>query len=56
MYSECYGEEEEAKGSDSEKEGGEKESIQLNLIDEAPRNPEEALVVLRKEAQYRKSP
>ena len=56
MYCDFYGEEEEAKGSDSENEGGEKESIQLNLLDEAPRNPEEALVVLRKEAQYRKSP
>ena len=55
-YSVDYGEEEEAKGSDSEKEGGEKESIQLNLLDKAPRNPEEALVVLRKEAQFRKSP
>ena len=33
-----YGEEEEAKGSDSIEEGGEKETIQMLLIENAPQN------------------
>jgi|TARA_B110000285_G_C14609620_1_gene374344 hypothetical protein len=50
------GEEEEAKGSDSAEEGGEKENISLILMQDAPQTPDQALTVLRKEAQYRKSP